>query len=121
MAGVIIIEHKGKKIVFQDMRDSRDSSENIAVVEKAKEMIMKMPEKSVLLLTDVTNAHYDVKSADVLKQFSKEVTPYMKASAALGVVGIKRILFNTLLRLTGRHIEMFEDKDDALDYLAKHG
>lgn len=118
MAGVSIIEHKGKKIVFQDMRDS---SENIAVVEKAKEMIMKMPEKSVLLLTDVTNAHYDVKSADVLKQFSKEVTPYMKASAALGVVGIKRILFNTLLRLTGRHIEMFEEKDDALDYLAKHG
>ena len=117
MERITIIEHKRKKIFFVDLKDSRESAENIEIINKAKDMIMKMEEKSVLLLSDYTNAHYDIPAAEAMKNFSKSVTPFVKASAVLGVTGIKRILFNSVVKLTGRHIEIFDKKEDALDYL----
>ncbi|MDD3804312.1 MAG: hypothetical protein PHW02_08030 [bacterium] len=113
------LEHKGKKIFFVDLKDSRVSAENIEIINSAKEMIMKMGEKSVLLLSDYTNAHYDIPAAEAMKEFSKNVTPYVKASAVLGVTGIKRILFNSVVKLTGRHIEIFDTMEDALNYLVE--
>lgn len=120
MDNVKFIEHKGKKILFQNLKDSRDADTNISIFEEAKQIIVKMPANSVLLLTDVTNAHYDIKAAENLKTFSREVTPFVKASAALGVTGIKRILLQTLLKITGRQIQICSDIDEALEYLVNH-
>ncbi|MGE3063671.1 MAG: hypothetical protein AB7T10_08575 [bacterium] len=86
---------------------------------ESRERIMKMPEKSMLLLSDFTNTHYDIKAADAVKRFSKDITPNVKASAVLGVTGIKRILFNNILRMSGRHIALFETYEEAIDYLVK--
>jgi len=40
------------------------------------------------------------------------------ASTAVGVSGIKRIVLQSLIKLSGRHIEMFEEREKALDWLA---
>ncbi|PIP13084.1 MAG: hypothetical protein COX48_05255 [bacterium (Candidatus Stahlbacteria) CG23_combo_of_CG06-09_8_20_14_all_34_7] len=120
MENIKIIEHKGKKIVFQSWRDIRDAEKNIAIIEETKQLIMKMPEKSVLLLTDATNAHYDINAIEHLKAFSKDITPYIKASAVVGVSGIKRVILQTLIKISGRDIKMCSDIDEALDYLANH-
>ncbi|MBI4726562.1 hypothetical protein HY768_04970 [candidate division TA06 bacterium] len=69
-------------------------------------------------MTDVTRAHYTTQTVDTMKEFSQAVTPYVLASAAVGVSGIKRIVLQSLVRLSGRDIRMFDDREQALDWLA---
>lgn len=119
MEKVKILSHKGKRIVFQDLSNSRDAKTNMEIFAETQSVIEKEPEKSVLLLTDVTNAHYDIEAADFMKKFSVAVTPYMKASAAIGVSGIKRVLLASLIKLSGRDIRLFDNAEDAMDWLVE--
>jgi hypothetical protein len=47
------------------------------------------------------------------------VGPHIRASAATGVSGIKRVVFQSLLRIIGREIKLFETAEEALDWLAQ--
>ena len=118
MAKVGFIEHKGARILSLDVSHSHSSEENIAAFWQARELIQKEPPKSVRLLTDVTKAHYTSQAVDAMKEFSQTVTPHILASTAVGVSGIKRIVLQSLIKLSGRHIEMFEEREKALDWLA---
>jgi len=89
MTGVEFILHKGVRILDLDIRGSKDVDQNIAAFRLAQELAIKEPLKSLRLLTDVTEAHYTSDAVSVLKEFSKSTTPYMKASAVVGVTGVK--------------------------------
>lgn len=117
MSKVEFMEHKGLKVLLLDVSFSSNAEENVAAFDQAREIIYKEPPKSVRILTDVTKAHYTPQAVDALKLFSKAVTPYVLASAAVGVSGIKRIVLQSLIKLSGRHIEMFEDREKALEWL----
>lgn len=119
MAKVGFIEHKGARILSLDVSHSHSAEENIAAFWQARDVILKEPPKSVRLLTDVTKAHYTTQAVDAMKEFSQTVTPHILASAAVGVSGIKRIVLQSLIKLSGRHIEMFETREQALDWLAR--
>ncbi len=118
MDRVYFKEHRGVKILILDLTDSKSVQENIAGFEQAERIILQHPAKSVRLLTNVTNAHYSTQAVDRMKQFSKTVTPQMLASAAVGVGGIKKIILQSLNRLTGREIKMFDLAEPALDWLS---
>jgi len=38
----------------------------------------------------------------------------------VGVLGIKRVILQTLIKISGRDIKMCSDIDEVLDYLANH-
>jgi len=118
MAKVGFIEHNGARILSLDVSHSHSAEENIEAFQEAQAIIVKQPPKSVRLLTDVTKAHYTAQAVDAMKQFSQAVTPYVLASAAVGVSGIKRVVLQSLIKLSGRHIEMFSEREKALDWLA---
>ena len=42
----------------------------------------------------------------------------MKASAAVGVSGLKKIIVLSLMKLAGRDIKLFDTREEALDWLA---
>lgn len=119
MERVRFIKHKGKDVLIVDVSDSRNAEENIDVIVKARERIDVQAPKSLLLLTNVTNAHYDPKAADAMKAYSKANTPFVKASAVVGVTGIKRVIYQAIVRMTGRHIATFDTVEQALDWLAE--
>ena len=119
MSHVSFIEHKGKQILLNDLRGSRNVEENIAAFHEAQDTIVTQPPKSVLLLTDVSGAHYDSEAADHMKKFAVVVTPYVKASAGVGVSGIKRIIAQVMMKLSGRKIELFDDVEQAKDWLVE--
>ncbi len=116
---VKFIEHRGQRILVQDLTNSASVEENIGIFDRTREIILAQPPKSVLLFTNVTNAHYSTEAVDHMKKFSLTVGPYIKASAATGVSGIKRIVFQSLLKLTGREIKLFETAGEAMDWLAR--
>lgn len=119
MERVRFTDHKGKRVLVQDLTDSKSVEENIAVFDRTQGIITGQPPRSVLLLTILINTHYSSEAVDRLKKFSVEVTPYIKASAAVGITGIKKVVYQTLSRLIGRKIQLFDSADAALDWLTE--
>jgi hypothetical protein len=119
MPKVEYIVHQEKKILFFDIRDNPDPVESMRVGDQAKAIIMAQPPKSVLLLTDVTRAHYNPEATDYMKEYSAQVTPFVKASAMVGVAGIRNIILGSLVRISGRNIKLFDDLEKAKDWLAE--
>ena len=112
------ISHKGVRILDLDLRGSKDVDANIAVFRLAQKMATKEPLGSLRLLTDVTDAHYTAEGIKVVKEFSKATTPNIKASAVVGIDGMKKIIVMSLIKLIGRDIQMFDTREQALDWLA---
>ena len=119
MDRVKYLNHRGREILVQDLTDSKSIEENIGVFDQSQGIIFAQPPKSVLLLTVLINTHYSSKAVDRLKKFSVEVTPYIKASAAVGITGIKKVVYQALSTLIGRKIHLFDSIDQALDWLAE--
>ncbi|HTY09120.1 MAG TPA: hypothetical protein VMF29_08145 [Candidatus Edwardsbacteria bacterium] len=118
MERVYFKEHNGVQVLVLDLTDSRSIEENMAAFDQAEQLVLRQPERSVRQLTNVTNAHYSTEAVDRMKQYSQKVTPHMRASAAVGISGIKKIVLQSLIRLTGREIRIFDDAAAALDWLA---
>jgi len=118
MERVYFKEHKGKMILVQDMTGLVEVKACMKIFDRAQDLILKEPLKSVRLLTNVTDAHYDREGAEHMKKFSAKVTPHMKASVVVGVEGLKKIVVQTLITLTGRQIVLRPTMQQAMDWLA---
>jgi len=118
MGRVNFIEHKGKRILHVDLSGLKEPKDKIDVLNEARRIIDAQAPKSVLLLTNCIETHYESEGAEAIKQYSKANTPYIKASAVTGVVGIKKLLFNAIIKLTGRNIVAVDTVEQALDWLA---
>ncbi len=118
MGNVAVVTHKGVPIVKVDLSHAATVEENIEVLEEARKLIATKPPGSVLLLTDVTKAFFNAKGITALKDWSKSNTPYLRASAVLGISGIYRIIYESVVKLVGREIVCFDTEEEALDWLA---
>lgn len=102
-----------------DLSGLREPKDKIVVLNEARQLIDAQPPKSVLLLTNCIQTHYEAEGAEAIKAYSKANSPYVKASAVTGVVGIKKILLNAIVKLTGRNIVAVDTVEQALDWLAE--
>lgn len=118
MEKIGFIDHKGKKILLYDFSYTKKSDDVVGLIKQAGTIAKKQPPKSILVLTDVTEAHYSVETTQALKELAKENTPYVKASAVTGVTGLKKVIFDAILKFSGRDIKLFSSREEALDWLA---
>ena len=118
MERVKFIVDKTATILKADISHSADLEENIAVLGKAMKIIGSRPRRSLLILTNVTEVPYNVRAIEELKMYAKFNTPYVKASAVVGVKGITKVILDAILKMTGRAIVSFATEEDALDWLA---
>ena len=115
-----IVTHKGKNIVVVDLSNTKPS-ENIELLSEIQPKIAAFPSKSVLALTDVTDAIFDSESSQALKDFASKNTPYMKASAVVGADGLRAVLLSTVRLFTKREIKAFSTREGAMDWLVNRG
>lgn len=109
--------HKGKTIFVMDIANTKPT-ESMQIIKAAEKESLVTPPKSVLFLTDVTNAHYDKESAEMLKDFAKKNTTHIKASAVVGAEGMRKVLLMGVSKFTGRNFKLFNTRNEALDWLA---
>ena len=114
---VRFITHREKEILFLDFSNTLPH-EVLQTIEDAKRVISARPERSLLTLTDVTNARFNEAVGDGLKQFTAHNKPYVKAGAVVGVTGLKRIIFSAVIAFSRRNIETFDDIEQAKRWLA---
>lgn len=112
-----IIPYKGKNIAMVDISNTTTEQVLVALVD-AQKKISKMPENSVLIMTDGTNAAYNKDTGAAMKEFLAKNTPYIRASAVVGVEGLKAVLQTTVAMTTKREIASFSTRGEAMDWLA---
>lgn len=117
---VRFISYGSKKILKFDF-SGLDIASVRQVIDYASRLIAQMPKKSVLTLTDVTEANYDREITEALKGFSAQNKPHVIAGAVVGVAGLKKVIFQAVATVSGRNnLKVFDDAESAKDWLANY-
>ena len=111
------IDHKGKKILHLNFSNSKDPKELLNAIAYAQALVAKNPPKSLLCLTDVSDSIFPSELVDAMKNLAKANAPYVKASALLGITGMKKYILNAAMQFSGRKLVAFEEAEAAKDWL----
>ncbi len=117
MERIQFIQHKGRQILHLDLTNAK-AAEVVQLVHDATPVIAAQPAKSLRTLTDVTDMNFNTEAAEALKQFTKHNKPFVIAGAVVGVTGLKQIIYNAVLKFSGRNIVAFDTLEQAKDWLA---
>jgi hypothetical protein len=115
------LTYKEKRIFFQDFSERGFADMKIIIQELAdvQEIVSKAPENSVLVLADFRQTRIGKDLMDLLIASSNSTKSHVQKTAVLGVIGIKRILADMLIRFTGQPLSFFDTEDDAKEWLIK--
>jgi hypothetical protein len=112
------IEHKGKKIFFQDfsglLYDADALKKELAQVQAE---VISHPKNSLLILSDFRDTNMTNEIMPLLNASSAMTKDHIRKTAVLGVTGIKRTLADLLTRLTGQPLKYFDSEVIAKDWL----
>ena len=117
MEKIKFINHKGKQILHIDFSNC-SPQEMLIHMQQAQRIISTQPKYSVFTLTDVTNAHYDRKVSAAMKEYTNANKPFVKAAAIVGVTGMKEVILNAIIFFTRRSFTLFDNIENAKEWLA---
>lgn len=110
------LKHNGKEILLLNFAECK-ADEVLYTIEEAKKIIRTRPENSLLTLSDVTNARFNEDVSARMKEFTTHNKPYIKASAVVGITGVKKIIFEAVMLFSKRKLHSFETLEQAKDWL----
>ena len=112
------IEHAGRKILLLDFSGIDDTHAALDAITEARELIARQaPDGSLLTLTNVTASHFDSGVLKAIRELAEHNRPYVRAGAVVGLAGLMKVVYNTIIHLTGRNLKSFDDLDAAKAYL----
>lgn len=112
------IEHRGVPILLLDFSSVMNEQAALAAIAEAKAAVGGQPRDSLLTLTNVAGSHFDSTVVAALRDLVEHNRPFVRASAVVGLTGLMRVVFTTMVHLTGRNIRAFDQLDEAKEYLA---
>jgi hypothetical protein len=89
----------------------------LMAIDHAKPIIASHKSGSLLILTDVSDARFNTEVGNRLKEFTAHNKPYVRASAVIGVSGLKKVIFDAINRFSGRNLRAFDNKHEAISWL----
>jgi hypothetical protein len=113
-----VIQQGGKSVIFADLSECHADEATRLFVEERR-WVSDAGGNSVLVLTDVRGTRFDEKTVEAVKETLKVNSPYVRASAVIGVSGLQKIVSAGLLAATGPRFKLFEDKEEALTWLVE--
>ncbi len=116
--GITQFEHKGKVITLMDYTKC-EKEELLDRIEEIKSWIVQQPVSSLLTLTDVTDRHFDGEILESFKKLATHNKPYVRAGGIIGIKGLSKIAYNTIMKFSGRKLQIFNTKEEALDWLSR--
>jgi len=97
----------------------KDVQEIQKYVEQARQKIGKQPAKSVLHITNVTHTGFNTDISNIIKEYAMHNTPYIKASAIVGMTGLQKIIYTAIKTFTGRDFYLANTMEEAKEWLVK--
>ncbi|MDA3929720.1 MAG: hypothetical protein PF541_12255 [Prolixibacteraceae bacterium] len=115
-----IINYKGVDIIYLNFSNMRKVEEIIQLENEGAELIQKQKFNSAITLTNMDGMFFNNEIRNHFSKVVKDNTPFVKASAVTGLNGLISIMYKSFIKLTGRNINLFKTKDEALEFLAKN-
>lgn len=112
-----MITYKGESIFYMDFSNAKNRQEVIEIMKDSIAYIRNQPPATVTALTNMENIFFNMEIKNDFQHFIKDNKPYIKTSSLFGLSGLARILFNGLMKITGRDIRSFENMIDAQEFL----
>lgn len=118
---VRFILHKQRRVLLYDFTNLSDMDGALELIDYARMVAAQQADQSLYTLTDISDSHYDRKVTAALQELAKHNKPYVIAGAAVGVSGLAKVVFRSILAFSGRsNIKVFDSRDEALDWLAAY-
>lgn len=112
------IEHKGKKIFYQDFSKNFYNSAAVkAELAEVQKIVMSEPVNSVRVLSDFRDTTVGTDLLSAMNTASAATKSHVHKTAVLGVTGMKRKLADLLTALTGQPLKYFDDMEAAKNWL----
>ncbi|WP_371802540.1 hypothetical protein [Candidatus Lokiarchaeum ossiferum] len=118
MGEIKFITHHEKKILHLDFAGC-NSTEVSALINDAKKVIAAQPHYSLSVISDVTDMKANKEVTQMMKEFTAHNKPYVKQSAVLGITGIKKVLYQAVIKFSNRKITLANTMEEAKEYLRK--
>lgn len=112
------IEHRGVRILLLDFSHVMNEELALATIAQARSVVAEQAPNSLLTLTNVEGSHFDSRVVSALRELVEHNRPFVRAGAVVGLSGLMKVVFSTLVHLTGRNIRAFDELEEAKDYLA---
>ena len=108
----------GKNFMYIDLSEYRTNEDFQRQIEIIEPLIAKYPEASLYTITNISNIRFDSKSKEIAAKYMEHNKPYVKYGVIFGLDGIKKIVFNTVLKMCGRQNMHFGfSKEKAIEWL----
>lgn len=117
MNRINFIVHSNVEILFLDLTNLK-FQEILDLMNEVEKVITSKPLNSVLILSDVSNAEINPRLIPAFIKYFKNISSYRYASAIIGMPNIFSTLLNSVISSTGKRIWLFNNKLDALNWLA---
>ena len=112
------IEHKGKKIFYQDFSKNFYNSAAVkAELSEVQNVVRSQPLNSVRVLSDFRDTAVGTDLLSAMNTASAVTKAHVRKTAVLGVSGMKRKLADLLIALTGQPLKYFDDTEAAKNWL----
>lgn len=115
---VQFITHKGKKILFIDLRGG-SADEIRAMLPDIQDAVTSEPRGSVLSLSDWTGAQITRELADQIKKTLVFDRPHVKRTALVGVEKLPKIFLDAFKNFSQREFTIFSSLEEAKDWLVE--
>jgi phosphoribulokinase len=121
MEGFSTISHKNKTIYYIDYSSIGESKDKVIQLLKGvmdEYINQKLPQKSVLALTNISNLHIDSDIINIFKQTREKTAPFEKRVAVIGMKRLQQVAYNFIITLTHKDlIRAFDSESEAMDWL----
>lgn len=111
----------GWPLLRLDFSHATSPEEALRWVAEAQEVVAAKSLKpaSILTLTDVTDSRFDRSVLKALQDLMTYDRPFVRAGAVVGLSGLQRVAYATLMRLTSRsNLAAFATREDAESWLS---
>lgn len=113
------VDYKGKRILLEDFSNVKSEDELEKLIWQAETVVHSQLPKSLLVVVDMTSSTFGPKVSQTSKEASKSNSPYIKASAMVGMSKLMEIILNSVRTVSGRSIASFGTREEAYEWLIK--
>ena len=111
---------EGRNFVYIDLSEFKSNEDFLRESAAIELVIAKYPEKSVYTITNIENVRFDTNSKEVVANYMRNNKPYVKSGVVIGLDGIKKVLVNMVLKMSGRtNMHFAFSKEQAIEWLLK--
>lgn len=118
---VRFLSHKGRRVLLLDFTAIDEPDQALGLIEHARQFVARQAPASLFTLTDISGSNYNRKVTEALMELGKHNKPFVIAGGAVGVTGLSKVVFKSILAFSGRtNIQLFDTREAALDWLAAY-